>query len=57
MAASALARRRRCSGCLSVLQAGGAPDSTSASLLRQADGTPDGAPLTLYRRYVSSRLE
>jgi hypothetical protein len=47
MAASALARRRRCSGCLNVLRAGGAPDSTSASLLRQADGTPDGAPLTL----------
>ena len=57
MAASALARRRRCSGCLNVLRAGGAPDSTSASLLRQADGTPDGAPLPLCRRYASSRFE
>ena len=47
MAASALARPRRCSGCLSVLRAGGAADSTFASLLRQADGTPDGAPLPL----------
>ena len=47
MAASALARRRRCSGCLNVLRAGRAPDSTSASLLRQADGTPDGAALPL----------
>ncbi len=56
MAANAPARRRRCSGCLKVLRAGGAPDNAAASLLRQADGTSDGAPLPLYRRYASNRV-
>jgi hypothetical protein len=45
MAASAPARRRHGSGCLKVLRAGGAPDNAAASLLRQADGISDGAPI------------
>jgi hypothetical protein len=53
----------KCPGASAALQrlpegaAGrGVPDNAAASLLRQADGTSDGAPLPLYRRYASNRV-